>query len=129
MERMLGMCGINCRECGAYQATIANDDLLREQVAMQWREEYQVPGMTAADIHCHSCLSPTGPWIAHCLECNVRLCGLPKTVVHCGVCPQYPDCKTIQDFLEMVPVARTNLEEARGDPAADVSADDLWVLG
>jgi hypothetical protein len=35
-------------------------------------------------------------------------------VVHCGVCPEYPDCKTIQGFLELVPAARTNLEETRG---------------
>ncbi|MCX5976406.1 MAG: DUF3795 domain-containing protein [Coprothermobacterota bacterium] len=114
MERMLGMCGLNCLECDAYQATKANDDVLRDQVAKKWREEYQVPGMTAADIHCNSCLSPTGPWIAHCLECEVRLCGLQKAVDHCGVCQEYADCRTIQSFLEMAPAARTNLEEARG---------------
>lgn len=38
MKAMLGCCGLDCEKCGAYLATINNDDEMRKQTAKLWSE-------------------------------------------------------------------------------------------
>ena len=40
MEETIAICGLTCHECGAYQATINDDDKKREEVAELWSKEY-----------------------------------------------------------------------------------------
>ena len=38
MDKYIGYCGLDCRKCEAYIATIHNDDELRAKVAKLWSE-------------------------------------------------------------------------------------------
>ncbi len=38
MNNMIGCCGLNCEKCGAYIATVNNDDEMRQKTARLWSE-------------------------------------------------------------------------------------------
>ena len=109
METMIAMCGLVCTDCPAYQATQADDQAAREQVAAQWREMFQAPNITAEAINCDGCLSTTGRLFAHCLECEIRASGLKHGVANCAHCPDYA-CEKLSGFFQAVPDARARLD-------------------
>ncbi len=113
METLMGMCGLVCSACPAYQATQANDPAARERVAALWREMYHAPNLTADAINCDGCLSTTGRLFAgHCLTCEIRASGLKRGLTTCAACPDYA-CETLTGFFQMVPDARTRLDALR----------------
>jgi hypothetical protein len=112
MNEMIASCGLNCASCEAYLATTANDQAQLEQIAVRWRSEYNAPDITVASVTCLGCMSQSGPWCGHCAECNIRACAQQKGLGTCAECSEYP-CEELNGFLEMVPVARANLEALR----------------
>lgn len=114
MTELIAYCGLNCADCGAYQATISNDENLREEVAKKWAAEYNAPNLTSKDIYCTGCTTAAGPWFSHCQECTYRLCAKEKGVETCAACADFP-CPDIEGFLNRIPVARQNLEKLRGE--------------
>ncbi len=40
MNEMISYCGLLCHECGAFIATLTNDNTKRAEVAAQWTKEY-----------------------------------------------------------------------------------------
>ena len=112
MNRIIAYCGLVCTDCPAYIATQANDRTALERVAAQWREEYNAPNLTVDDVPCDGCLS--GPLkCSHCAECDIRACGVERSVVNCGHCADYTSCAKLERFFGFVPDARTVLDEIR----------------
>ena len=112
MGQMIAMCGLNCAECEAYLATQANDEAAKERIALKWREMYNAPGITAAYVTCDGCLAP-GRKGGHCLECNIRACGVERNLPNCAHCADFEACEKLAGFFNFVPQARTVLEEIR----------------
>lgn len=110
MKRIIAYCGLICTDCPAYRATQAGDHAAVEEVAAEWREKYNAPGITAAYVYCDGCLGRDGRKCGHCAECGIRACGMARAVANCGECPEYT-CEKIRAFLAMVPEAKEALDQ------------------
>ena len=109
MEKMIAYCGINCAECGAFLAMKNNDQALREKTAAEWTKMHKF-NFTPDMINCTSCKG-NGVQVGHCSQCEMRKCAMGKGVVNCGACAEFKTCKTINDFLAMVPGLKENLTQ------------------
>jgi hypothetical protein len=116
MDTIIAYCGLECTQCPAYVATQAGDHAALERVAAQWRQEFDAPDMTAANIACDGCLTDVGRKCSHCFECEVRACALPRGVATCAHCDAYA-CEILEGFFGFVPEARTTLDGVRADLA------------
>ena len=99
-------CGLNCKKCAAYIATVTNNDKLREVTASEWNRKYSVTGrlpVTKADINCLGCLSLINLIYKHCKECGVRKCALKKGIQNCGECSDYNFCPKISSLHKRIP--------------------------
>lgn len=112
MDRMVAYCGLVCTECPAYTATQADDQEALERVAAQWREEYSAPNITVESVICDGCLGEEGRKCSHCGECEIRACGITRSVANCAGCSDYA-CEKLEGFFGFVPDARATLEEVR----------------
>jgi len=111
MDKMIAYCGICCSDCPAFIATVRNDNNERKKIAEQWSKEYKSE-IKPEDINCDGCVSATNRHIGHWDECEIRKCGQEKSLKNCAHCDDF-DCKKLNKFLEMVPEAKTNLEDIR----------------
>ena len=107
MEKMIAYCGLNCAERDAYLATKNNDQALREKTAAEWSKAFNFQ-FTPEMINCSSCKCD-GAHVGHWSECEMRKCATSKGVVNCGACGEFKTCKTINDFIAMVPHVKDNL--------------------
>jgi hypothetical protein len=110
MEKLIAACGIDCTECDARKATLANDNEMRTTVAEKWSKEYDA-NLIAENINCMGCMEP-GVHFNHCNECDYRACVRSKGLTSCAQCKDYP-CELISTFHGYVPSAKANLEELR----------------
>ena len=111
MKELIAYCGIACHECGAYLATINDDEKKREEVAKQWSEEYSA-SFNPEDIDCLGCLLPNKQTFSHCKACKIRSCAIGKNVQNCAYCDIY-GCEKISGILDAVPDAKKRLDEIR----------------
>lgn len=111
MEKLIAACGIDCSECEARKATLANDNEKRAQVAEKWSKQYEA-NLTAEHINCMGCME-SGVHFGHCNECDYRHCVRSKGLRNCSECSDYP-CEIISQFHSYVPSAQANLEELKG---------------
>ncbi|HNQ96881.1 MAG TPA: DUF3795 domain-containing protein, partial [Treponemataceae bacterium] len=51
---MIAFCGLDCASCGAYIATMTNDNAMREKIAGEWKVAYNFD-FTPQMINCHGC--------------------------------------------------------------------------
>lgn len=111
MDEMIAFCGITCTECPAFLATQKDDQEERARVAEMWSEEFGVD-LKPKDINCDGCLSESERLFSHCHVCQIRQCGRERQVVNCAYCDDY-GCGKLTEFLDMVPAAKSTLEEIR----------------
>jgi len=112
MNRIIAYCGLVCTDCPAYMATQADDRAALEQVAAQWRQEYNAPDITVESVICDGCLGSEGRHCSHCYECDIRACGMARGVVNCAHCADYA-CEKLEGLFGMVPQARAVLDGVR----------------
>jgi hypothetical protein len=112
MSRMTAMCGLDCASCDGYLATQANDEAAKETVAARWRRDYGNPNVDAAYVTCDGCLS-TGRLGGHCLNCDMRLCGLARNLPNCAHCADFGSCVTINEWLDHAPYLKPVLGQIR----------------
>ena len=115
-NKMIAYCGLVCTDCPAYVATQADDRAALEQVAAQWREEYNAPNITVEYVICDGCLTTDGRRCGHCAECEIRACGIERGVVNCAHCDEY-SCEKLEGFFGFAPDARAVLDGIRGSMA------------
>ncbi len=110
MDKIIAYCGLVCSDCSAYLATQADDRAALEQVAAQWRKEYNAPNITVESVICDGCLTDEGRKCSHCSECEIRACAMPWGVVNCAHCADYV-CEKLERFFGFAPDARATLDE------------------
>ncbi len=108
---MIGYCGLDCEQCGAFIATKNNDDALRVKVAEEWARLYDAP-VKPEHINCTGCLS-SGIKTYYCDQmCEVRKCATKKAIDTCADCSDYP-CSVLDEFFLVAPQAKTILDGLR----------------
>jgi hypothetical protein len=112
MDKIIAYCGLVCSNCPAYIATQADDRAALEQVAAQWREQFNAPDITVESAMCDGCLSNSERLCGYCFECQVRACGMERGVVNCAYCDDY-GCDKIEGFFGFAPDARATLDAIR----------------
>ena len=112
MDRIVAYCGLVCTDCPAYTATQADDRTALEQVAAQWRKEYNAPNITDESVICDGCLGSEGRHCSHCYQCDIRACGMERGILNCAYCDDYA-CEKIERFFGFVPAARATLDAIR----------------
>lgn len=111
MDKMIATCGLLCHECGAFQATQADDDKKRTEVAVLWSKQYNTE-LKPEDINCYGCLSRDEVVFNHPRVCEIRKCGMEKDILNCAHCSDYP-CERLEKFFKMVPPSKEILDEIR----------------
>jgi len=112
MDKMIAYCGLVCTDCEAYVATQANDLETLERLAARAREEFGIPDATVESAMCDGCLADSGRQIGYCAVCEIRACGVARSVVNCAYCDDYA-CEKLEGFFEQAPQARAVLDEIR----------------
>ncbi len=107
-EKMIAYCGNVCSDCGAYIATMKNDDKLRQAQAEKWTKEYNHP-FKMEDINCDGCTMATPKTLGYLNICAIRKCGMAKGVINCAYCADYSCAKT-DEFFKMVPACKKTLD-------------------
>jgi hypothetical protein len=82
MKEMLSCCGLHCHDCGAYIATMTDDDAKREEVAKEWSTMYNAD-LKASDINCTGCLSDGPNLFSHTKTCEIRKCARERGHLNC----------------------------------------------
>ena len=108
MKQLIACCGIDCENCDARIATVNNDNELREKTAQKWRVMYNAPDITAASINCMGCRTD-GSKVAHCDECEIRICVKEKGFNTCGECEELETCPIVGFVIQHVPGTKENL--------------------
>jgi hypothetical protein len=108
MITLIAACGLDCSQCDAYKITQANDTEAMEKLVAQWRIEYNSPDMSIQAVICDGCMTGERHG-GYCGECPVRKCAVEHDVANCAYCTDY-GCEKLQNFWQMAPQARENLE-------------------
>jgi len=112
MDKIIAYCGLVCTACPAYIATQADNQAALEQVAAQWREEYNAPDITIESVICDGCVTADGRHCGHWFECNIRICGMERNVANCAHCDDY-GCEKLEGLFGFVPDAKVTLDGIR----------------
>ena len=108
MQEMIAYCGLVCTSCPQFIATQNDDDVAREAAAKRIAEKFGLH-FKPEDINCDGCLSSGGRLIGFCNSCEVRQCGISKSVENCSVCNAQP-CDNLNKFHEFSPDAKASFE-------------------
>jgi hypothetical protein len=73
MNEMTAICGLLCNQCGAFIATLNDDDAKRAEVARLWSKQYN-HDIEPVDINCLGCTSDSDCLFNHCIVCEIRKC-------------------------------------------------------
>jgi hypothetical protein len=109
-EPMIALCGLDCAQCPALLATLADDRVKAQETAELWKRQFGLD-LTVDQLWCDGCLAP-GRKSAHCAECKIRACALERHLSTCAPCDEYP-CRLLSEFFEFVPDAKTTLDQIR----------------
>ena len=117
MDQISAHCGLVCTDCEAYIATQANDLAALEQMSTRAREEFGMTNASAESAMCDGCLTDEEKKCGYCFECQVRACGVEKSIANCAYCLDYVRqdavCEKLKGFFSQAPHAQTVLDEIR----------------
>ena len=108
MEKVIACCGINCANCDARIATLANDNELREKTAATWKVNYGAD-IILEMINCTGCREEV-PKFGHCSQCEIRKCAEEKGFKNCASCDHLDSCETVKSLHQYLPEALLNLK-------------------
>ncbi|MGN1060518.1 MAG: DUF3795 domain-containing protein [Candidatus Coproplasma sp.] len=109
MDELIACCGLDCSACQAREATLKDDNQLRQKVAAKWSELNGVL-ITADMINCVGCRAE-GVKTPFCQSlCQIRLCALGKGFATCGDCQNMDGCKIVSAVHSTNEKAKTRLK-------------------
>lgn len=111
-DKIIGFCGIICTDCPAYKATQKKDNLYKIKLAEAWRT-YKYP-LQSEDIDCDGCIKTGKKLIGFCNDCEIRQCGMEKSIKNCAYCSDFP-CEKLENYWRMnhAHQAKTTIKEMR----------------
>lgn len=94
---MIGFCGIDCAQCGAYQATVTGDEKrLTAMAAKLWNGAFK-----PEEWVCLGCKGENQDFIsAYCGKCGIRKCAMDRDLPNCAACPEFESCRRLHDFIK-----------------------------
>jgi hypothetical protein len=107
---MIAYCGLNCGECPAYKATVADDDNLRAECARIWAEQYKHE-IKPEQINCTGCKSE-GKKFFFCRICGITKCAVERGLDNCALCTDAP-CEKLSDMMAMDPNVKKSFDALR----------------
>jgi len=108
MSEMMAYCGLLCDQCGAYKATVANDETMRKRQAEDWSKMFH-SDIKPEDIHCLGCRSDV--LFGNCQACKIRVCANEKKLNDCGKCESFP-CDKVEGIFRYDETARARLKNS-----------------
>jgi hypothetical protein len=111
MKEMIAYCGLACHECGAYLATVNDDNEKRAEVAAEWSKLFKAE-IKPESINCDGCQSNTGRLFSYCNACEIRKCGHEKSVQNCAYCADYA-CDKLEWIFKAVPQTKQQLDQIK----------------
>ena len=109
MKEMIGYCGLDCKKCDAYLATVNDDQELREKTAKLWAELNNAP-ILPEQSNGEGCRADGAKTVCCEHRREIRKCALKKGVSTCGDCSEIETCPTVGAILENNPSALENLK-------------------
>ena len=110
MKKLLGCCGLDCENCGAYIATVNDDNEMRIKTAKLW-SEWNNTEIPPEAINCLGCRS-SGVKAYYCeYICEIRKCAVSKGYKNCGECAGWENCKTLRVIHDNSEEALENLKK------------------
>lgn len=109
MNEYIAYCGIDCKACEAYIATINDDNELRIKVSKLWSELNDIE-ITPEMINCTGCRIDGVKTIFCDSICPIRQCALTKKVDTCATCEEMEECEKVEMIFENNPDALKNLK-------------------
>ncbi len=107
---MMGYCGLDCAECPAYTATVANDAGKIAEVAAEWSQMFSAD-IKSEHVWCEGCKGD-GRKSAYCESmCEVKKCATGKTLSDCGHCDDMEGCATIGEIFKNASCAETRIKD------------------
>ena len=89
-------CGVNCLKCKVYIATMADNDILKKEIADEWGALYK-RDFAIEDMVCKGCKSDV--LFGLCALCDITPCNKSHGTANCEDCDVFP-CKRIQSFFD-----------------------------
>lgn len=109
MRNTIAYCGLDCEKCGAYLATLNDNQALREKTAKLWAELNNAP-ILPEHINCQGCRVKGIKTVFCDSLCGIRQCALKKGVTTCGDCPELGKCQIVGRIIANNPTALKNLK-------------------
>lgn len=108
MKDLIAYCGLDCEKCDARQATLTDDNALREKTAKLWSQLNGVE-ITPEMINCVGC-RVHGVKSPYCdTLCPIRRCAIARSCGTCADCPELDRCSTVGAVLNNNGEAARNL--------------------
>lgn len=92
-KEVVSVCGLFCKSCGVYYATVENDVKKLQEIADKL-------GQNVNETYCNGCRSERKS--ASCQNCYISDCATVINIDFCVECNEYP-CKELQDFQSKMP--------------------------
>lgn len=96
-----GYCGIDCKTCRLFQATINDDLQQKNMIASDWKILFNW-NLTIADMRCEGCKSEVV--FGNCATCDIKNCAQVKGYERCQDCTSYP-CDKIHRLKKNIAIS------------------------
>jgi hypothetical protein len=118
MNEIISCCGLICRTCPIYLASVETDVKIKEKMIrdiieackLHYGTEYKYEEIN----DCDGCKSGSGRLFFGCKDCRIRECVNKKEIDNCAYCKEYP-CSKLLNFFKLDEEAKTRLEEIRSN--------------
>jgi hypothetical protein len=110
MALPISPCGIDCSTCDAYKATQNNDLELKQKLAADYMQRFEVD-KPLNEFECDGC-TQGGRHISFRAECEIRNCALGKDYATCAECSSFPCDKGAFIWTESS-ISKANLDSLK----------------
>ena len=108
-NKYIAYCGLDCKKCEAYIATVNNDFELRKKVAKLWSELNNIE-LTPEMINCEGCRVDGVKTVFCSSLCEIRKCAMKNKFETCGGCEKIDTCDKIKMIIGTNKEALNNLK-------------------